>query len=29
MSEGAVRKELRAVDWFLAITTIIGGVALS
>jgi hypothetical protein len=28
MSEGAIRKELRAVDWFLAITTIVGGVAL-
>jgi hypothetical protein len=28
MSEGAFRKELRAVGWFLAITTIVGGVAL-
>jgi hypothetical protein len=28
MSEGATRKGLRAVDWFLAITTIVGGVAL-
>jgi hypothetical protein len=28
MSEGAIRKELRAVDWFLAISTIVGGVAL-
>jgi hypothetical protein len=28
MSEGAFRKELRAVGWFLATTTIVGGVAL-
>lgn len=28
MSEGATRTGLRIVDWFLAITTIVGGVAL-